>query len=316
MKIIFYGFGEINRIIAKKALERNYTIHGAIDIKPELINKDIGEIIGKEKLGVKVHKKLEEAIKEEKPDLVIHATSSFLNITYNQIIECVKNKLSVISTCEELVYPFIKYPSLAKELEKEIKKNNVRVLAIGVNPGFVMDSLPIFLSTVLNRIEHIYIKRSINASKRRQSFRNKIGIGLTKDEFEESVNMKRITGHVGLTESLGLISTALAMNYDEIYETKPIPILSKNKRVVGIKIYGKLLYKSKEVILLEFIASEKNRDTDTIKITGEPNITVSIRGGIPGDDATANIILNSIKPFLNLQEGLRTVLDLLKLHYS
>ncbi len=315
MKIIFYGFGEINRLIAKKALQRNYNIIGAVDIKPDLINKDLGEIIGIEKLDAKVYKNLEDVLKEGKPDLIIHATSSFLNLTYPQILECIRNKLNVISTCEELTYPYIKYPSLSKTLEEEARNNKVKVLAIGVNPGFVMDSLPIFLSSVLNKVEHIYIKRSINSRKRRASFRNKIGINLTKEEFEEGIKTKRITGHVGLTESIGLISKALSMVYDKILETPPFPIF-KDKRVIGIEMYGKMLQGSKEVILLEFIASEESKDSDTIRIFGEPNLTVDINDGIPGDEATVNIILNSIKPFLNLQEGLKTVLDLIFLHFN
>jgi hypothetical protein len=37
-------------------LQRNYNIIGAIDIKSELINKDLGEIIGIEKLVLKYTK--------------------------------------------------------------------------------------------------------------------------------------------------------------------------------------------------------------------------------------------------------------------
>ena len=47
----------------------------------------------------------------------------------------------VVSTCEELAYPFRKYPELAAKLDAEAKDGGVALIGTGINPGFVMDKL-------------------------------------------------------------------------------------------------------------------------------------------------------------------------------
>jgi len=328
MKILLYGFGEINRLIAKYSIKRGHEILGVVDISPNLINKDIGEVLNlEEKYGVYVKKELKEAIKKEKPDVVLHATSSFLDKVLPQINECIENKLNVISTCEELSYPYIKYPKVAEMIDKKCKEKDVKILACGVNPGFIMDSLPIFLTLTFEEIKKIEIKRIINSSTRRASFRKKIGIGLTKEEFFEELKNKTITGHIGLTESIGLLTKALSIKYDQIIEENIKPIIARTDRkindveikkgkVIGIKMHAYALYKGEKIIELNFIASETSKSYDLIKINGNINLLNYIRGGLKGDEATSSILLNIIKPFINSQPGLKTILDFNLLHYN
>jgi hypothetical protein len=81
-------------------------------------------------------------------------------------------------------------------------------MGTGVNPGFVMDALPIMLTGVCERVDAIRIDRVQDASVRRLPFQQKIGAGLTVAEFEARV-VEGTVRHVGLTESIAMIADAL-----------------------------------------------------------------------------------------------------------
>ncbi len=72
-----------------------------------------------------------------------------------------------MSTTEELVYPVKAHAALAKKLDAMAKRARVAVLGTGVNPGFVMDALPIALTAVCGRGQRIEVDRVQDARMRR-----------------------------------------------------------------------------------------------------------------------------------------------------
>jgi 4-hydroxy-tetrahydrodipicolinate reductase len=49
---------------------------------------------------------------------------------------------------------------------------------------------------------------------------------------------------------------------------------------------------------------------DEVRVHGVPNLTLRIPGGVPGDIATASIVVNSIPKVLRSRPGLQTMKDL------
>src|SRR5437879_9169865 len=96
----------------------------------------------------------------------------------DQLLMCLKAESSVVSTCEELSYPFRTYPELAAKLDAAAKESGVALVGTGVNPGFVMDKLMVTLAAVAQRIDHAKAVRIVDASKRRLPLQNKIGAGM------------------------------------------------------------------------------------------------------------------------------------------
>lgn len=323
--VVIYGLGYIGREIAKTVLQnRSLELMGAIDIDPRLIGRDVGEILGQGSIGVYVEKDAEKILKEVKPEIVLHATGSFLNIVYSQLERVIKHGANIVSTCETLAYPWFRYPELASKLDKLAKKHGVTVLGSGVNPGFIFDTLPIFLSITCRKINKFKIIRSINASKRRYTFQRKIGLGLSAEEFKMKMEKGEITGHVGYAESIMLIAKALNMKIAKIYERQE-PIVSekcyeteyfniKPGQVIGIKGLAKGYTGSEEeIISLEFIASLNQIDKDEIHVKCEEHDIVWISNGIPGDYATASIIVNLAPIVIEAKPGLLTMVDLVSL---
>ena len=324
LKVILYGVGAIGSQIAKLLLrKKGLKIVGAVDISPEKRGKDLGEVIGIDKtLGVSISGDLEEVLSEDNADVAVHATSSFLRHVYPQITSLIKHDVNVISTCEELSYPYVADASLASNLDRLAKEYDVTVLGTGINPGFLMDTLPIVLSGVCQEVKCIRVERVIDAAKRRLPFQKKIGAGLTPEEFGDIIEEKKITGHVGLEQSIAMIADALKISLEkiEVEPVKPViaekPVESREIKVSRGNVAGLTqsaygIVDGKAFITLIFkayIGAEE--EYDSITIDGEPCINQRISPCVHGDIATAAVVVNSIPKVINAPPGLKTMKDL------
>lgn len=210
IKVVQYGLGPIGLGIVETLLSRPWVqLVGAIDADRSKVGKDVGLLLETpRKIGVGVSDKAVDVIRRTSPDIVTHATSSYMKSITPQLNQLMEHRASVVSTAEELSYPFVKSPDLAKQIDDLARKNKVVVLGTGVNPGFVLDTLAVALSGVCQKVNSIRAEREVNASTRRLSLQKKIGAGLSRTEFEKSVAEGTIK-HVGLPESVGLIALAM-----------------------------------------------------------------------------------------------------------
>jgi len=324
IKIVLYGVGAVGALIAKFLLEKDgVEIVGAIDTAKDKAGKDLGEVLGlQRRLGIVVMDDPDMLLRKTKPDVAVHATSSFLKDTYPQLTTIVKNDVNVVSTCEELSYPSSVDPKLAGELDLLAKKHDVTVLGTGINPGFLMDTLVIALTAPCQKIEKITATRVMNAATRRVPFQKKIGAGLTVEEFREKIEHKHITGHVGLEQSIRMIADALAWKLDKIIiepvepvvarkpsESKDIKVKAGN--AAGLRQKAKGMMNGREAIVLDFqayIGAEEEFDSVTIK--GVPTVNQKIQPCVHGDIGTIAMVANSIPKVINARAGLLTMKDL------
>lgn len=323
VKVLAYGVGVVGSYIAKFLLEKEgVEIVGAVDVARNKFGKDLGEVLGVRKLGVEVYDNVDSALSGVKADVAIHATSSYLRDTFPQIASIVEHGVNVVSTCEELSYPFVSEPRLAKELDALAKQHAATVLGTGINPGFLMDTLVITLTAPCKKIDKIEVRRVMNAATRRVPFQKKIGAGLSPSEFEQKIEKKHITGHVGLEQSIAMIAAALGWRLDKIVvePVEPVvaerPVRSKDinveaGRVAGLKQKAKGIIKRNEVIVLDFQAYIGARsEYDAVTIKGVPEINQKISPCVHGDAGTVAIIVNSIPRVLKAPAGLLTMKDL------
>jgi hypothetical protein len=324
VKIVLYGVGAVGDLIAKFLLEKEgVEIVGAVDTAKDKAGKDLGEVLGLErKLGITVTDDADLLLKRTRPDIAVHATSSFLKDTYVQIATIVENGVNVVSTCEELSYPYSADQRLADQLDQLARKHDVTVLGTGINPGFLMDTLVIALTAPCQRIEKIEVTRIMNAATRRLPFQKKIGAGLTLEEFREKIEHKHITGHVGLEQSVRMIADSLAWKLDKIVIEPVEPVVarklaeSKDIKVkagyaAGLRQKAKGMMNGKEVIVLNFqayIGAEE--EVDAVTIRGVPNVNQKIRPCVHGDIGTIAMVVNAIPKVINAEAGLLTMKDL------
>ena len=320
IRVVVFGLGPVGCGIANLAArKKEVAIVGAVDLRNA--GKDLGEIanLGR-RLGIRISDDAAAVLKRTKPDVVLHATGSSFPAVYPQLEMIVQAGAGVVSTCEELSYPFRKHPTLAAALDKFAKKHGVAVLSTGVNPGFLMDTWPLAMTAVCQDVKKVRSVRIQDASPRRLPFQKKIGAGRSTAEFKKLVKSGDIR-HVGLPESIAMIAAGLGWKLDKITETigpimaaKPVQsrfLSVKPGQVAGVKQIGRGFSRGKEVIVHEFQAYLGAEESyDAVYITGAPNLEVVIKGGTPGDIATASLVVNAIPKVVSASPGLITMKDI------
>ncbi len=205
-----YGIGPIGAEIARLLLTKPWLrVVAAVDVDPNKIGKDLGEVIGLDRqIGVKVTREL-----TGKADVVCHSTGSRLRDVSGQLKDLLERGCHVVSTCEELSFPLDQ--QIREELQQTARSRNVTLLGTGVNPGFVMDKLPLTVTSVCQRIDSVEIIRIQNASTRREPLQRKVGAGMTQDEFRAAVAAGKIK-HMGLRESLMMVGKGLGAEFESV----------------------------------------------------------------------------------------------------
>ena len=322
IRVLHMGLGPIGcAIVRQVATRKGFKVVGAVDIDPAKIGKDLGDVAGYDKkLRVTVSGQLAATLKEAKPDVVVHCTSSSLKKVMPEFEAILKAKIPVVSTTEELAYPYFSNKKLAKKLDEMARKAKVAIVGTGVNPGFAMDTLPITLTGVCERVERISVNRIQDARIRRLPFQQKIGAGLTAAQFQAKVDNKSVR-HVGLTESVSMIADAMGWKIDRIVDEIKPKIAEKAISsdflnveaglVCGIIQDGTGYCNGEPLIRLHMEAYLGSPETyDSVEIEGSPRLSMKVAGGFHGDIATASIAVNSIPKVMGAAPGLHTMRSL------
>jgi 4-hydroxy-tetrahydrodipicolinate reductase len=321
IRIIQYGLGPIGCAVARHVVERaGVELVGAVDIDPTKVGRDAGEVIGLERpLGFGVAKNLGGVLARTEADLVLHTTSSYFDLFKEQIVEILEAGLDVVSTAEELSFPWLAHPEEAAEIDAVAKRVGKTVLGTGVNPGFIMDALPLSLTAICQRVDRVEVTRVINASTRRGPFQAKIGAGMTVEAFNAKMAEGRM-GHVGLPESVGMVFDTLGRKLAR-YESSVEPVVAEQPaktehfevqpgQVRGLKQVARGYTDEGEFMTLTFIAAlDAGEDGDTVKLTGKPDLEVKLKG-TNGDIATVAIAVNAVRRVKEAAPGLVTMRDL------
>ncbi|MEM1699411.1 MAG: hypothetical protein QXZ37_06415 [Sulfolobales archaeon] len=318
MRIGVYGFGAIGRLASRLILERGHELVGAVDIDERIVGKDVGELLGVGSLGVEVTKDVSELADA---DVVIHATGSYLDRVFDQLASLVKLGVHVVSTCETLSYPYYRYPVLALRLDELARAFGSVVIGTGINPGYLLDTLVAVLAASVPSVKRVKAVRSLDAAKRREPFRKKIGIGEDPRVVEERIARGEITGHVGYAESVYLIALAGDLNLTKVVEWQgSVPAEAdvessgirvekgKNKGIVG---YGAGFVGEREVIRVVFEAYVGAPEYEEIEVEGHEYSVKWRSTGTPGDLGTVTVALNVAERVPYMLPGLRLMTDML-----
>lgn len=322
IRVVQVGLGLIGQACTKTLLQKpSIELVGGIDIDPQRVGRDIGEVCGLNKsLGITVRDYGAAALADWHPQVVVHTTVSFLDRVEEQLETIIRAGAHVVSSTEELFYPFQHNPEFCRRIDTLAKQHGVAVVGTGVNPGFAMDILPLCFTGVCTEVDKIIVTRVVEASQRRLPLQKKIGVGISRREFEKRVAAGDF-GHIGLRESAIAVMSTLGWPVDEIEESiRPVTAKTRIKtdslvvepqQVAGLHQVLRLKSEGKERLVLDlqmYVGAE--RPNDSVEIIGNPPLSVSIEGGIFGDTATVGALINTIPKIINAPAGLRTMMDL------
>jgi 4-hydroxy-tetrahydrodipicolinate reductase len=322
IRVVQVGLGPIGTAIAAQVVaRRGFQLAGAVDVDPALVGRDVGELLGGgRRLRVKITQDIARTIRAVRPDVAVLSTSSWLVDALPHIEQAVRCRVPVVTTTEEAAYPTPRTRRLARRLDEAARRARVAVLGTGVNPGFLMDALPIALTAACERVDRIEVRRVQDARIRRLPFQKKIGAGLTAAEFQRQVDRGRVR-HVGFPESIRMIAAAMGWRLDRITDDVSPRIADRAVDsehlhvaagdVAGIVQEGTGYVAGERRIALRleaFLGAPESYDA--VLIDGVPRISSRIEGGVHGDIATASVVVNAIPAIIVAAPGLRTMRDM------
>ena len=188
IKAVQYGVGKMSIYTMRYMLEKGIEIVGAVDVNPEVIGKDIGEILGQEKLGIVVvaAENAEEMMKTARPDICVITTRSLIAELEEPYMLCAKLGINAISTCEEAFYPQNSNPVLTNKTDELAKANNCTITGTGYQDIY-WGQLITSIAGSTQKITKIKGSSSYNVEDYGIALAEAHGAGLTLDEFDKQV---------------------------------------------------------------------------------------------------------------------------------
>jgi 2,4-diaminopentanoate dehydrogenase len=327
VQVAHVGLGAIGREVARLVLHRpDLWLVAACDISPSLVGTSLAAALDEHLVDdLTVAERLKDVSPPlSGPDLVVtHTTSSSLARCLPELLAAVEAGAHVVSSCEELSYPWLQAPEAAATIDRAARAAGVCVVGTGVNPGFAMDYLPIVLSGAAKRVDSVRVDRVQDAGRRRAPLQAKVGAGISVPEFERRAADGTI-GHVGLTESAQAVAGALGWGGgDALRTTETIdPVLAdapvestfgtiEPGRVTGIDQVAVVSAGGVERVRLRLtMAVGIGPSKDDIWLTGDPDLHLSVPCGLHGDLATAATLVNTIGSIRRAEPGLRVMSEL------
>ena len=328
IKVIIWGFGAMGRGMAQMLLmKKGVEITGICDLNPNFKGKNFLEILKQETNThpeVLVDDDIDHVLRKG-ADIVLLATDSFTKGAYDKITKIMSYGMNVISTAEEMAYPYANEPELASQLDNLAKAYGVTVLGTGINPGFIMDLLVVTLTGAMVDVTHIEAKRVNSLSPFGPTVMHEQGVGISLNEYHKRTMDGTLAGHVGFKESVGMISAALGVKLEE-FQQQMEPIITSVDRVspygeakagtlAGINMTGQGLVNGD--VFIDMIhpqqiepEMEGTETGDYISLKGTPNIDMQIKPEVNGGIGTIAMCVNMIPHVINSRPGLKTMIDL------
>ncbi len=325
LRTAHYGLGEVGKqVVTLLACRPDVQIVAALDADPLKVGRDVGDVVGIGRaLGVAVSWDPELLVRRVPADVVVHATSPYLSVASSQLLPFLAGGKSVISACDELVYPWTSHPHMASRLDAAARAAGATLLAVGASPGFVTDSLPLFLASVCAEVEGLSVTRVIDLGKEPAAMRAAAGLGMTVDAFREAADEGSV-GLPALLDAVGLMAARLGWQLDRLVETiEPIratgPCETEARivaagRVAGLRQIARGYRRGAEILRVDLIALLGATDPhDAIVVRGRPPISARIEGGVASHLATAALMVHALPAVAAAPPGLLSVTDLLSI---
>jgi 4-hydroxy-tetrahydrodipicolinate reductase len=316
--VVHYGLGPMGRAVAALVAERPWLRSAAaVDVSEDLRGRPLAAVLGRGGAAPRITSALPAGLDAA---IALHCTGSSLERVAPQLFELVDAGLHIVSTTEELSFPWVAHPKLARRIDAAARARGVTVLGTGINPGFAMDYLPITLSAVTQRVDRVAVHRVQDAATRRLPLQRKVGAGLDQVAFEAEVMGGRL-GHVGLVESVHALGRAFGWKLTDVAQSIG-PLVAERRvtlaagtvepgQVAGIHQHaeGRVGDQLRVALTLD-MAVGVGPSRDHVRLFGVPDLELEVPSGLHGDTATAAIVVNAIPRVLAAAPGLRVMAEL------
>ena len=344
IRVVQYGTGKMSVYTMRYVYEKGAEIVGAIDVNPDVIGKDIGEVMGCENKGIKVVglEDAEKMLKETKPDIAIVTTMSLISDVEDALMLCAKLGINAITTCEEAFYPANSNPGVTSKLDEMAKSTNCTITGSGYQDIY-WGQLISSIAGSTHKITKIKGSSSYNVEDYGIALAKAHGAGLTLDEFDKQVaSLDRISDEERqatinkgeylpsymwnvngwLCAKLGLTvksqtQVTVPQTYKEDIDSSTLGMTVKAGTATGMSAV--VTTETEEGITLETqcigkVYSKEDFDKNEWTIEGEPNTTLIINRPSTVELTCASVV-NRIPDVINARAGYVPTEEMGELNY-
>lgn len=327
-RVAICGLGSIGRAVGRMLIDhrKGFDLVAAATKEPDDIGRTLGEVVGASFPGGPVVVGDLAQVLRAAPDVLLYATGSFLDDTAEDIAACAAAGVNVVSPCEELAFPFNRFPRHARSIDDAARAGGATVLGTGVNPGFVFDALLCAASGVCWDVTAIRGRRVVDVAGFGENIHLRLGIGYTPEEFERGHRDGTIAGHVGFPESIELVCERLGLALDGPVEEVFEPMIAETPaptrygavaagRTEGFVQRATGMVGGEPRVRLELILHLRPREAglraaDGFELDGAHPVRLTLDPGMDAIPATSAVLVNSIPGVLAAPPGLKSVKDL------
>lgn len=328
LRVGICGLGSVGKAATRLLLEhrRGFEIVAAATKEDDAIGRPLHEYVEARADGTPGIADDLSAVLEAEPDVVVYATGSFLDQTRADLLACAEAGVGVVSPCEELAFPFGRFPDAAREIDTAARRGGATILGTGVNPGFIFDSLLLTATGACWDVEAIRGRRVVDVAGFGENIHLRLGIGYTPDEFETGHADGGIAGHVGFPESIEMVCERLGARLDRPVEERFEAMVAETDaptrygavpagRTEGFIQRATGTVEGKPLVQLELVLHLRPREAglepaDTIEIDGLHPVRLTLDPGMDAIRATSAELVNSIPAVVAAEPGLKSVKDL------
>lgn len=309
MRIVVFGLGRIGSGVVRLLVERGVPVVGAVCRRRENEGRDVGEIAGIDAIGVRASRDVDEVLGTVEADVAIHATEPRLSAVEPELASLLEAGLDTVTLTEEAAYPWSSHPQESARLDSLARTNGVAVLATGINPGFIWDTLVGVFTLGSRAISEIKLRRATTLSFLSEQTLAQMGIGLSRSEFDHAVSRGAVCGHVGTRQSLEMVGVALGWKLERFHETLASVVAEDEDRVCGFRQLGTATFDagSIEATLEPRLGLEETYDE--IELVGSPNRRLRIAPAMEPISTAQAVAVNVLPAVVRAAPGLRTMLD-------
>lgn len=332
-KVIVWGLGNVGRAAVRMIMEKeSLKLVGAIDVDPNKVGKDAGEVFGFGKTGVIVSDDVD-AVFAMDADVILNYTplvrdeKGGFTPSAEAMCRAFRAKKNVITTIP-INYSHVTTPELYKMIDDCARENGVTYLPSGLLPGAYASYIPMVVSGLMGRLDKIVVESGEDDQFNTSSWVKVFGYGVDPKDFPGERLKAGIISYYG--SSVYEMGDCLGFRFDDFVSTHEIfaapedlhpkfgtvtkgTICGHRFTMTGVvggqeKVTLRYVHKICDGVVAEPVIQ------DVIHMEGVPGeINVQIKGMMPLDESyvtSAAPTVNAIPAVVEAQPGYRQALEM------
>lgn len=332
-KVIIWGLGNVGRAALRMCMEKeSLEVVGVVDVDPNKIGKDAGEVFGFGKAGVLVSDDLDKVFSMD-ADVILNYTplvrdeKGGFTPSALGIVKALGYKKNVITTIP-IYYSQVTTPELYKMIDDAAKANGVTYLPSGLLPGTYASYIPMVMSGIMGKVNNIVVESGEDDQFNCSSWVKVFGYGVDPNIFPSERLKAGIVSYYSsgvyeMGEVLGFKFTEFKATH-EVF-TAPVDLHPtfgevKEGTICGHRFAMTGIINGEEKVTLRYVHKICNDVVkepairDNIHIEGCPStLDIEIKGMMPLDESyvtSAAPTVNVIPQVVNAAPGFIHSLEL------